>query len=146
MTRVCPGAVGQTWMAGRETPSSLCPISKASLGSLAHLKSASVSVVWDVRRKFKDLRENTWKLSWGIFLAGACVIFFPGWRGREARWAGLFFTLRIVQTNQEFLTLLPTPCPTIQRQTFPTSLRNRLENSKGFYMLEVCLFIYVYRK
>lgn len=70
---MCPCAVGRTWIAGRETPSSHCRVSKASLRILADLKFAYVSVVWDARRKFKDL-ENTWKLSRGIFLAGACVL------------------------------------------------------------------------
>lgn len=54
MSRYGPTGVGS----GPGDADLALPISKASLGRLAYLKFASFSVVWDARRKFKDLPEH----------------------------------------------------------------------------------------
>lgn len=92
-------------------------------GSLAQL-SLPLSVVWVARWKFKD-PPNTWRLSQGVFLAGAFVLLLTGWRGREARWAGRSLLFEDCSTNKPGI-LHPPPHALLllkQQQTFPTSFK-----------------------
>ena len=126
LTRVCPSAVGRPWIAGRRMPSSSCPISKASLGSLAHLRSASVLVVWAAEGKFKDPCKP-WEVFSGYFRCRYVRVPFPFPDGEVVRPGGLvsFHSLSIVKINKPEILHPPPHALPCNSTTFSTSFKKQ---------------------
>ena len=100
---------------GWETKSNDCPISKAFLGSLAHLKFASVLVVWDARGKFKDLRKRLEAFPGYFSCDCEHSLFFLDGKRQGGQVGRLVFTLRGVLNKQTRNSSPSIPRPALQR-------------------------------